>query len=338
MRLPAVGVLIAIVAHAAVGHAADSPSLKSATRAVRELRYPDARAELEALVKQGGHPRERFLSILQLEAEVVSIMDGAEAGEREFRRLLVLDPTRTPSRRTPVLMMPFERARKWVAVNGALKAVATPAQAEAPLELEVRLANDPLAMASSVRVQVQSAEGKPYVAIPGRGLRATLPAEAAEHEVAYYLEVLDASENVLATIGSAEDPQLSTPSESQPAPPKNGGSTETPSAPRAVPAHPLPSVSTSPSLRQRHPLLVAGLGVGGVSLGLLGAAIGVDVTAGAEYNALTHRCAPKCTSADLQTLSLERGLAATFYALAAGGLVTTLVLVIVDRVRAAHHH
>src|SRR5262245_24729385 len=120
MRLLAAALLLATLAHPAPARSAEPPSLKSASRAVRELRYADARDDLDALLKSGGQPRERFLAILALNAEVVAVMDGAEAGEREFRRLLVLDPTRTPSRRTPVLLVPFERARKWVASNGPL--------------------------------------------------------------------------------------------------------------------------------------------------------------------------------------------------------------------------
>src|SRR5436189_3273706 len=118
-------VALAVVLSGALATAAEPPALDSAVKAVRELRYPQARAELDALLKAGGHPRDRFVEILALHAEVVAVMDGPDAGERAFRRLLVIDPQHAPpSRRSPVVATPFERARKWVAANGALQVTA----------------------------------------------------------------------------------------------------------------------------------------------------------------------------------------------------------------------
>jgi hypothetical protein len=75
------------------------------------------------------------------------------------------------------------------------------------------------------------------------------------------------------------------------------------------------------------------IGVGVVSLALLGTAIGLDAAAAAEYASLESSCAPVCDPEALGTLNLERGFAAANYALAGAAAVTSIVMLIVDRVR-----
>ncbi len=307
------------IALAGLGRArAESPE-DEAARALRELRVADARALLDASLRSGGLPRARLIAVRALLGEALCILEGPEAGEREFRRLLTIDPDHAPPpRRSPVVAEPFERARRFIAQNGAIKATGAALDDK---EVEVRVSSDHLAMVVGARIYLRSGAG-PYQVLPGTALHAILPADRGEPR-AWYAELIDAADNVLLRVGSPDQPQLvpGIKRAALPAPP-----------PRLAPARE-PLIVEPPVPRPR--LWPVGVGVGAAGVGLLAVAIGLDLGAVAEYNGLSRSCGVSCTDAQLGTFRAERNLSYVGYSLAGGALVAATVLVIVDGVRAA---
>jgi hypothetical protein len=301
--------------------AAELPE-ESATRAMRELRWPDARVTLEAALKTGGLSRERLLALQSAYAETLAVIEGGEAAEREFRRLLVLDPQRPPpARRSPVVSQPFERARKWVAQNGSLKVAAT---AVSPTEIDVRVSGDPLAMVSGARVFVRSGAEGAFTKVPGLSLHATLPPPGDEARF-YYVEVMDAADNVLARIGTLDEP-LALPLPAQPIAPK----VIAPAPP------PVAVIAPAPVPRPSRRLLHAGIGIAVTGVAIIAAAIALDLVAVSEFRTQERRCMTvTCTANDFALFNAERNSAYALYAVSGAAMTSGLIMIIVDRVRAS---
>jgi hypothetical protein len=149
-----------VCAAAPLAQARSAPSLESALRAASALRWAEARSEVEAVLRAGGLDRETVLRAYELRAETTAVLDGVDASEREYRKLLSLDPAHSPPRRrSPVFMMPYERARRWANDSGALRIAHTPPATlptGVPTTLTVEL-NDPLMLAGAVRRSVSRA-------------------------------------------------------------------------------------------------------------------------------------------------------------------------------------
>jgi hypothetical protein len=312
LRLAAVCALL----HAAVAHAA--PSLEAAERAAAQVRWTDARAELTALIRSGGLDRATLLGAFELRAEIAAVLEGAPAAEREYQKLLALDPTRpAPRRGSPVFTQPFARARRWVAENRALRLVHRPPAIVAtgtPITLEVQLV-DPLDLVAGVRAVGHVGDAPFVLGTPPR-LPALEPGAVAE----YRLEALDGFGNLLATTGET------TPFHVQ---------AEAPPAPRpvlSVAAHePAPAlVQPSPPRRRLWP---AATGLAGAALAIAVAAVVLNVAARNQYTQLETSCAPHCTPAQLGTFHGEEYASIALYPIAGAAAVTSLVLLIVDRVR-----
>jgi hypothetical protein len=303
---------------AALAQAGSTTSLESAQRAVNELRWADARANVEAVLRAGGLDREAVLRAYELRAEATAVLDGADAGEREYRKLLSLDPTHAPPRRrSPVFMVPYERARRWAtAENGALRLAHTPPEAlpaGVPTTLAVEL-NDPLSLAGAVRA-VGTAGETPFSLEPPR-----LPKLAAGARATYRLEAIDGTGNVLVTLGA-----------------------DTPFSATAV-AISLPPVVATPTPTSVEPTIAAArtrrprlwrpaIGVAAFALASAGVALGLDLGARAEFRSLQQRCAPHCRGADLATLHGEEAGAIAGYTIAGASAAAAAVLLIVDRLR-----
>jgi hypothetical protein len=302
-------------------HAAELPE-ESALRAMRELRWPEARATLEAALKAGDLPRERLLALQAAYAETLAVLEGGEAAEREFRRLLVLDPQRSPpARRSPVVSLPFERARRWVAQNGSLKASAA---AVSPAEIDVRVSGDPLAMVAGARVWLRSGTEGAFQKVPGSSLHATLP-PAGDEARFYYIEVVDAADDVLMRIGSADEP-LALPLPARTAAPKLAAPAP---APAAV-------VMTTPAPPRSRKLLYGGIAVAVTGVAIIAAAIALDLVAVSEFRTQERRCMTvNCTPNDFATFNAERNSAYALYAVSGAAMTSGLIMIIVDRVRAA---
>jgi hypothetical protein len=302
---------------AALAQARSPPSLESAQRAANELRWADARADVEAVLHAGGLDRDALLRAYELRAETTAVLDGGDAGEREYRKVLSLDPTHAPPRRrSPVFMVPYERARRWAAESGALHMTHTPPATlptGVPTTLAVEL-NDPLTLAAAVRA-VGVAGEVPFSLEPPR-----LPKLAAGERATYRLEAIDAAGNVLATLGA--DTPFSALAVAPGLPPVAA----TPS-PTVV----APAIAATPPRRLR--LWRPALGVAVVALASAGVALGLDLGARAEFNSLKASCAPHCRGADLTLLHGEEAGASAAYAIAGASAVTAIVLLIVDRVR-----
>jgi hypothetical protein len=306
---------------ASATRAAAAPSLDDAQRAEAELRWADARAEVDALVRAGGLGRAQLVRAYELRAEIAAVLDGPDAAEREYRRLLALDPARPPPRRaSPVFMTPYQRARRWVGEAGPLRlSHAPPATVPAgvSVELTVQL-HDPLALTAAVRA-VGEVGGEPFERSPpelpplGDGVRAS-----------YRLEAVDAAGSLLTTLGGdapfvvrGEAPRLT--------------ATVRPPPPSPPPAVAVAAVVAPPPRHAR--LWRPAVGVGAGALVLAGVAIGLNVAARSEFDSLQHRCAPHCTVGQLSRLHGEEDSSIALYAAAAASAATAIVLLIVDRVR-----
>src|SRR5262249_32686790 len=150
-----------------------------------------------------------------LRGQIAAILDGADAGEQEFRKLFALQPDHAPPRSSPVLRVPFERARAWIAEHGRLRVEHEPAAEARPPggRLSVSITSDPLAMVSGIRVLFRTREQEPFARAPAQRGGPVLPPGA----VAYYLEAVDPFGNVLLSLGSAERPYVPPPVAARPA-------------------------------------------------------------------------------------------------------------------------
>src|SRR5436305_1542529 len=110
---------------------------------MRALKYTEARAQVNRALDAGGHDFSETVAFYAMAAELAGILDGPEACEREFRKVLTLDPHRAPPNRdSPVFRVPYERAVAWVRAGGHIELGVIDANSE----LTVRITSDPLAL------------------------------------------------------------------------------------------------------------------------------------------------------------------------------------------------
>jgi hypothetical protein len=271
---------------------AEPDGAQRARRAYAELRYDDARREVDALLARGGLARADLLAAWALAAELACILDGPAKGEEAFRRLLVLDPDyRGPERDTPVFLQPLARARAWVQANGRLRVRhRAPVAGGGPLAVAVEIVADPLAMVSDLRVHWRFGARGPFQRLPGDGLRRQLDEPAPGTTLQYYLEVVDAAGDVLWQAGAAGAPLIV----------------------RAV--APLADAPPAPASRRGPPLAV--IAAAASSGAFLAGGIAFDVAANREYDQLESSCAPGCTGDDLAAFHRRERAAVGLYAAA----------------------
>jgi hypothetical protein len=312
--------LAAFCALLCAGAAQAAPSLQAAERAAAQVHWAEARTEVEALLCAGGLDRPTLLGAYELRAEIAAVLDGAAAAEREYDKLLTLDPGRPAPRRTsPVFTQPFLRAQRRMSDERVLRLSHQPPEtvtAGAPSQLIVQLV-DPLNLVAGVRAVGTVGEQRFAQGPPPR-----LPALEADAVAEYRLEALDGFGNVLAIAGETTPFRVT--AEAPPAAPE-----ERP-APR--PAAPAITAAPAPAPRRLWPAAAAlagaalAVGVGGVTL---------NVLARDQYAFLQSTCAPRCTNAQLNTFHDEVSASISLYSIAGALAGTSLVLLIVDRV---HHH
>jgi hypothetical protein len=284
----------------AIAQPGKSADLQKAETAMRALHYDQARAAVDRALGGGHLSLTEMAALYAISGEIACVLDGEAAGEREFRKLLVIDPHHAPpTRDSPVFRAPFARAQKWVAQAGslALQGVAVPGG------LQVRTVSDPLALVSSARVYVRARAGEPFAPAPMEALKAQI---SSTEPVDYYVEGIDRLDDVVVVLGSAERPL------------------------RLV----QPAASAE---RRRDRLLSATIGTGVISIALLGIGIGLDFAAQSEFDSLKKSCVP-CSPSYLHTLHVEEGLSAATYAIGAAGLVATVTMGIVYGVRRHRQH
>jgi hypothetical protein len=328
-------VAIALVAGAFGTAGAGEPTpLAAAQRAVRELRYEDAGAEIEGALRRGHFTRKELLAAYALRAEVASVVGGPVAGENAFRRLLLLEPEHPPPpRNTPIFTLPFARAQRWVAAHGSLAAehtIAIAPRVGAPTPLTLAVSNDAFELVAGARLWVRAADETTFTAQPGGSLRPSLPPIRPGSAVDYYLELVDAGESVLVQIGSADDPfTLVGPAGRPPAPPAPVPTVSAPPPPR--PAATPTLVSTAPPRATRHhPYRVAGGVLAALGVGALGAALGVDIDGRQQLDTLLSSCAPSCMQSDVDALHDREHTAIALYAVGGAVAVTSVVLFTID--------
>jgi hypothetical protein len=309
--------------------------IDSAERAIRELRYEDAQQLLDGALQRGHLSREELIAVYALRGQVAAVADDASAGESEFRRLLVLDPEQAAPRATPVISGPFAQARRWVAAHGRLRVDLRPPSDPRPgvaARLTLAIMSDPFAMVQGARILYRARDDASFTAGASISLHPTLPPLAAGAAVDYYVEVLDAAENVLLRVGTPDEPlrlELAAPPAAVSSAPKRP--TVAPVA--VVAAAPPPPLVTRP--RHGRGLWAAGGTVGAIGVGLLVAGIGVDVTGRKSYDVLLSSCAPSCSAADVDRLHQKESAAIALYTTAGVSLATAAVLLTVEIVRHA---
>jgi hypothetical protein len=162
--------------------------------------------------------------------------------------------------------------------------------------------------------------------VPGIKLRAQVPSGKAQ---VFYVELVDEADNVVARVGSPAEP-LELPAPAVEEKPKPVPPPPTPAPPAAVKLTAPPPPAPPPRM------LYAGIGIGALSIGFLAAGIGLDRAAVMEFDSLQKRCAPMCPDEQLATYRLERDLSYAAFGVAGAAAVTAIVLIAVDRGRAAH--
>jgi hypothetical protein len=293
--------LLALVSSIA---SAGPAELERARKAYGELRYDAARRELDALLARGGLARTDLVAAWALSAELACILDGADAGERAFRRVLVLEPDyRGPERDSPVFLSPLARAREWARTAGRLRIrhqVPVARRDARPLEIAVEVAADPLGMVADLRVHWRFGARGEYQLLGGDGLRRRVDEPAPGTSLQYHLEVVDTAGDVLWESGSASSPLVVR------------------TLDRLVSAPP-------PSARSRRPpvaVIVAAAAAGA----FLAGGIAFDVAAKSEYDDLEMRCAPGCTGDDLDGFHRRERAAVGLYVAAGAAAVTATSL------------
>jgi hypothetical protein len=341
-------VALALLFAEPLARARSGEPLASAQRHMRELRYESARSEVERSIRRGHHTRKELVALYALRAELASIMDGPSVGESAFRRVLVLAPDHTPSRATPIFAGPFAAAQRWVTAHGRLAVehtVATP-RPGSNTPVAITVASDPFAMVSGARVRHRVLGEDAWVAVPGLSMRPWLPPIPPGTVLEYYIEVVDASDNVLVQLGTAEAPMsVEAPGPTPPAPSPSPAASK-PIAPANVPPAltpppvadpPAPAAASLVAARPPRPVprgyLISGGVLTAVGLGALAAAIGVDVSGRQTYDNLTMTCAPSCSPSAVDGLRVSEAAAIGLYVTAGATLTTSLILFSIDLAR-----
>lgn len=310
---------------------------------MQAMHYAEARRLIESALAAGELPREQLARLYGLRGEVEAVLDGAEAGERDFRKALVLDERIAPTHDSPVMIVPFRRAQEWLRSSGGLQVELAPpplVEEGTPGVVALRVGSDPLGMVDSARLFVRVGTGEWRRLV---GLRAPLPEARAGETIELWAEVVDLAGDVLRSLGGPDSPlriQVVAPRPRQVEPRRAAAASAIESAsaigsrsgPRPFETHPEAASppARAPGKLARRRLLGAGIGLAVVSAVLLGAGLDLDLAAMNELDRLRLGCAPFCTSQQRSTLHLEEDLAGT--ALIAGGaaLVASAVLLLVD--------
>jgi hypothetical protein len=185
-----------------------NPELPRAQAFLEELRYAEAASALDAARARPGNDRATLLQILELQGVVAATLRQPAKARTAFQTLLSLAPDhQLRGEYAPRVMTPFFEARGWVDEVGALRVEAVPAvKTSASVErLAVKLASDPLKLASGVRFHVRSDS------VPWRQEEAPLvngEASVATRggQLQWWAELLDERQAVLTTVGSGESP------------------------------------------------------------------------------------------------------------------------------------
>lgn len=312
----------------------ETAPIAAAQRAMRELRYEDARDELSVALGRGHHSRDALVALHALRGEVGAISDGAEVGESEFRRLLVLMPDHAPpARNTPIFSVPFARARRWVAAHGSLKAeqkLQSEPRTGLPTLLVVAVTTDPLSMVSGARLCYRTRPDEPYLAAAGLALTPSLPAVRAGEALDYYLQLVDANDDVVLELGTADEPyRVELAAEPAPPPPRARPPAEPPTVLVAQP--PVPAARHDSAA-----VKTAGWVIGGLGVATLGGAIAVDVTGRQRYDSLLGSCAPNCSQTSVDQLKQTANASIGMYTVGAAAVATSLILLVVDAAHRAH--
>jgi hypothetical protein len=326
MRYVAALGVLAIACAVRAAPATDCPRLATAQRAVRELRYEDAGAEIETLLKRGHLSRRELLAVYALRAEVAAVVGGPVAGQNGFRRLLLLEPEHPPPPRdTPIFQEPFAQAQRWIAQHGPLEAehrILSAPRVGMATPLQITVAKDAFAMVAGARLWLRAAGETAFTALPTGTLRASVPPIRAGTAVAYYIELVDDADSVLLQIGTSDDPLLL----DGPRPPPSVAGPR----PSPAPAPIVVAAAAAPPPRHRHPYRIGGGVLAALGLGALGAAVGVDVAGGARLDTLLGSCAPTCAQSDVDALRVSENAAIALYATGGVALASAVVLISVD--------
>lgn len=174
----------------------------------QELDFASADRELEAALATPENDRATLLAIFERQALLAVYLQEPARATAAYKRILVLEPGyRVPGTYGPKAEAPFGEAKRWFERYGGLRFVERP-QGDRPtagLELSVKVASDPLGMASRVRFHLR---------VPGAAWRATtvslsagVASTAARGDrTEWWAQLLDGTGAALATLGSAEAP------------------------------------------------------------------------------------------------------------------------------------
>ena len=184
-------VVLLVCALAATARA-DSAKLAAARRAVKDVRYDDARGLLVDALAAGGNAPDEVREIYQLSAAAAVVLGERELAEQYYRRVLALDPdARLPDDASPKLRQPFVAAQAYMAAHRRLTVRAV----RRGRAIEVTVVGDPLGMVAAIAAKVGGAQ-RQKIAVTGAPV--VLEPRGAVDELA----VLDEHGNTLRTVAA----------------------------------------------------------------------------------------------------------------------------------------
>jgi hypothetical protein len=251
-RIFLLGALLALsTAHP--GLAQSTARVAEAQKAYADVDYEGTRRLAQAALERGGNDRAATGQLYLLWAMAAAALDHNDEARSSFSLALALNPQLKLDRGvSPKIRGPYLEAR------GALSS----ADGQAPLEvklqqrrlgLEVAL-RDSLGLAASIELLTRSQDREPYTQRKLAAAATRRVELSAYRELQAFLRVLDRYGNVVAQLGSAEDPERLA----------LVGAERQPAAPRSAAA----GVDRTPYLIGAGALAVLGLASGGVATAL----------------------------------------------------------------------
>ena len=181
----------------------------SARKLVNDGKFKEAVAELDALAKQPGNPRETMLELFELQGLAYGGLKQAPKSKTAFQKLLELEPAwKLKGKVPPKAAASFKDAKKWLAgrVTGPLKAeqLTPEVKDKKVVNLYVSVENDAMTLVKQARVH-QRIDGGAWMVkeVPAQ---ATTTVEAGGKVVQWWLELLGDNGAVLFVLGSEAEP------------------------------------------------------------------------------------------------------------------------------------
>lgn len=160
----------------------EGASVESARELLAELRYDDARGELERVLAGGGAEPDELAATYLLLGEIEAALGNAVGARRHFRRALALDPGLSLAEgASPKLTEPFAAARALQEEAGPIAGHAEPAEGGVVVVID----SDPVGLVAGARAHFRVGGARDAASASGtERIALELPRDATELELA----------------------------------------------------------------------------------------------------------------------------------------------------------